>query len=503
MRYFTSPEDLELWVLSNESANEAINKIAEVVGVQDLSVKEGCVGIFDNNLQKEHVKDKKTLDKDTKAAAEALYIALSKYGLTEIQTNGEVKMSDKTSKLKKEAQYRQPGPAITYNRETDNNYNETPWRRDRDQMYGFIHRNPDMVSFNDDPNMVYSGEALWRAYVMDKFTRDYKDDDGRVVGGYINDRFQVFHDVAGNQMELANGERTRRPRPHQYSTERRLEEARGTECEDITPLASSNDMVKLASKDVPSMEGDNIFEMFKDVIDMKEAGIDSEAIICKIAEHYSADVIDVASVHKLAVRQATAHQDILYTASTDGLKKKVVAARNPIDSSSPMVAVSGTKVIPVYTQNGQYSVGSSSSQLSLAQPIRVFPVNGVSFNSAPIYANEQIPEMIGTSGKPTMFFTLSDVSDIADQVMPMDQFQNMLEATSETGLIDENEREIQQLVQNFSKMANPLDKVANEVINETGVQNIEGSEELTNVVDEGIDSMQQAASSTVFEIIEV
>ena len=513
MRYFTSPEDLALWVLSNKNANDAISKIADVIGIADLSIKEGCSAIFNNNLQKERVKDKDGLDKDTKVAAKALYTALSEYGLTEIQKQGEVKMSNKKSDLKKEAQYRQPGPAIVYNRETDNNYNLTPWRRDRDEMYGFIHRNPDMISFSEDPNMVYSGEALWRAYIMDKFTRDYKDESGRVVGGYINDRFQVFHDVAGNQMELANGERTRKPRPHQYSTERRLEEARGEKCKDIEPLASSNDMVKLAAKDAVSSEdkkGINIFEMFKDVVDMKQAGLKDEDIICKIAEHYERNVIDVAAIHKLATRQTTAHQNIIYAASTEDLKKKVEATAKI--SIKPLVAVgdegSPLQIVPVYNQNGVFSAGSSNATAPLTRPIAVFPVEGADINTVPVYASQQIPNVLGTQYPPTMFFTLQDIGAVEESILDQYQFEDMLRASSETGLIDEDQTKIDQVMKTLQESFNPLDQAAKNVVDKANIQEtgIEGAEAVTNLAEqsiEAVDNPTKATRNNAFRIIEV
>lgn len=64
-----------------------------------------------------------------------------------------------------------------------------------------------------DDNKTVCGEALWRANVMDKFSRDYVDEDGRPVGGYIEKRFEVNHNVPEeNRMRLRPGE-TRRDRP--------------------------------------------------------------------------------------------------------------------------------------------------------------------------------------------------------------------------------------------------------------------------------------------------
>jgi hypothetical protein len=74
--------------------------------------------------------------------------------------------------------------------------------------------------------------------MADKFSSDYQDrKTGELVGGYINERFYKFPDAGtpanpdvprdgGNPMMLKPGERSRTPRPHQWSVERRMQEAR-------------------------------------------------------------------------------------------------------------------------------------------------------------------------------------------------------------------------------------------------------------------------------------
>lgn len=495
MRYFTSPEDLALWVLSNKNPNEAISKFFDIIGAEDLSIKEGCVKIFDNNLQKNRSEDKEDLNKEMLSDAKALYISLSKYGITEIKKNGEVKMSKNHNKMKKEAQYRHPGPEITYNRETDNAYNGTPWRRDRDMMFGFIHRNPDMISFGDDPNMVYSGEALWRAYVMDKFYRDYKDENGKVVGGYINDRFHVFPTAGtpdnpdaprdgGNQMELANGERTRKPRPHQYSVERRLEEARGNKCEDITALASSKNMVKLASSefDLKSIDKDDVFNVFKDVIDMRQAGFNDEDIICKIADHYKMDVVDVTALHRLATRQVVAHKNIVYT--TD-VKKKVKTAFSQVDNSKTLVAIPNTKVVLVYgDDSGSFSVQDQAYSFELPKPVAVFPVNGAFVNSSPVFASDFMPQIVYGQYPETKFFVLQDSFDIDSQIMDIERFHEMLLDTMDTGLIDADENQINVFVNDFkNNLPNKENKELNQQNEEQQDFNIEENNQPEEVID--------------------
>lgn len=64
-----------------------------------------------------------------------------------------------------------------------------------------------------DDNKTVCGEALWRANVMDKFSRDYVNEEGEIVGGYLNKRFEINRNVPEeNKMRLKPGE-IRKPRP--------------------------------------------------------------------------------------------------------------------------------------------------------------------------------------------------------------------------------------------------------------------------------------------------
>jgi len=371
MMFFTSPKDLSKWVLSRGEPNLAIQQIVEVIGTPDaLSVKDGCYAIFEANKKEEKDND---ISNDIEES-EALFSVLAKYNITEMTKTSEVNLMNK--KIEKfnhadfpirEAQVTRPPSSPYTGREDDNKYVGTPWRRDRDAIYDFTHRNPDMLSFDDDPNRVYSGEALWRRYIMDKFYRDYKDEKGRVVGGFINDRFKVFHDLGGNQMELANGERTRKPRPHQYSIERRLEEARGQKTEDILPLKSaSNDVriiitgsdespakpsdiryasltedgyVKIPNKDTYTGEIDNVAKAFIDILDMHEAGIDDKEIILKVSNHYRIPIARVAELKAFAYNKKKESKGVLYACDNSKISK--TAAVNPlgVQLGSPQVFI--------------------------------------------------------------------------------------------------------------------------------------------------------------------
>lgn len=212
------------------------------------------------------------------------------------------------------------GSRNKWNRTVEGFNENTPWRVDRDKMYDKTHYYTDAISFNEKPEHTYSGEAIWRMYVMDKFYRDYKDEDGRVVGGYFNDRFQVDHDVSGNQMELADGERTRNPRPHQYSTERRLEEARGNKTTDLAAFAAANaPVVKIASQVDSKRTEDNVYLIFRDLLDMREAGVDYKDMISGTADHYDTSIINVAEIDAFVKKMASKHHGIIY--ESDGMER--------------------------------------------------------------------------------------------------------------------------------------------------------------------------------------
>jgi hypothetical protein len=82
-----------------------------------------------------------------------------------------------------------------------------------------------------DDSRTICGEALWRANVMDKFSRPYKDEDGNWKGGYIEGRFEINRAKVDeeNRMQLKPGER-RLPRPaSQGNLESRMQDMRNKE----------------------------------------------------------------------------------------------------------------------------------------------------------------------------------------------------------------------------------------------------------------------------------
>lgn len=81
-----------------------------------------------------------------------------------------------------------------------------------------------------DDNKTICGEALWRANAMDKYSREYRDEDGNIVGGFLNKRFEINRNVPEEtKMQLKPGE-IRKPRPaSQGNLESRLQDMRNKE----------------------------------------------------------------------------------------------------------------------------------------------------------------------------------------------------------------------------------------------------------------------------------
>ncbi len=81
-----------------------------------------------------------------------------------------------------------------------------------------------------DDNKTICGEALWRAHSMDKYSREYVNADGDIVGGYLNKRFEINRNVPEeNKMRLKPGE-IRKPRPaSQGNLEARMQDMRNKE----------------------------------------------------------------------------------------------------------------------------------------------------------------------------------------------------------------------------------------------------------------------------------
>lgn len=304
--YFTNAEDLGLWVKDRPTADDAAKELIGIMGkdkqVPEDDIVSTCRSIFNGNDQN---------------ASSVLFGILAQHNLTRLQKQAQSQSRQRNGWVR--------GMRNKWNRCVDGFNEGTPWRIDRDKMYDFTHYYTDAITFDEDPNRVYSGEAIWRSYIMDKYSREYQDKDGHWVGGYINDRFYVFPDAGtpanpkvardgGNLLGLAPGERTRKPRPHQYSTERRLEEARGIKTTDLEATASSiKPIAKIASANLPKeRHEDVVYNIFRDSIDMREAGFGYEDMIQKISEHYDVALTSVAQIDATAQRLVQKHSGVFY-----------------------------------------------------------------------------------------------------------------------------------------------------------------------------------------------
>lgn len=80
-----------------------------------------------------------------------------------------------------------------------------------------------------DDAQILCGEAIWRQAVMDKFSRDFKDKDGKWKGGYLRKRFIIQNDDVARPYQLKPGHRCAPIHEDAWSTEKRLQEMRRTE----------------------------------------------------------------------------------------------------------------------------------------------------------------------------------------------------------------------------------------------------------------------------------
>lgn len=70
-------------------------------------------------------------------------------------------------------------------------------------------------------------ETIWRENVMDKYSRPYRDKDGKWVGGYIQKRFEVDKNIPeASNMQLKPGQKRKPILPEYGNTESRLQAAR-------------------------------------------------------------------------------------------------------------------------------------------------------------------------------------------------------------------------------------------------------------------------------------
>lgn len=100
----------------------------------------------------------------------------------------------------------------------------------RQPVSTFICRYHCLDGINVDDHQTVCGEAIWRQSVMDKFSREYRDADGKWTGGYLNKRFETHYDDSiTNPALLKPGQRMAPINEDAWSLEKRLAEMRKTE----------------------------------------------------------------------------------------------------------------------------------------------------------------------------------------------------------------------------------------------------------------------------------
>ena len=382
MEFFTSPDDLRGWIKSKNSSDEAVSALLDISKPSEektqQAISDTCKQIFENQGEED------------KGNASAILFGVLANSIAAIKTAE----GDKNMKIQKVAQ---DSPSMSrqrngwvrgmrnkWNRVVDGFNEGTPWRIDRDKFYNFTHYYIDDLKFDEDPSRVYSGEAIWRMYVMDKFTTEHLNKEGKWVGGYINDRFYVFPTAGtpsnpdaprdgGNQMSLAPGERTRLPRPHQYSTERRLEEARKGDVTDNTVNIKANDMktVKIASSlNVEERKDDKIYNIFRDVLDMEDSGIEFKTILEATSKHYNTTILRVAQIYKAAQKLKAKHEGMIFSYASETLGSSLQSADtwtvlqdvNAVDMSGKTVVIPANSTITKFVES---LVGDSSGNTEL------------------------------------------------------------------------------------------------------------------------------------------
>lgn len=322
MNFFVDEYDLYTWIKKQNSADAAVFSLIN-------ALKEIKSSFYDSDIV-ESVN--KIYNEDLDYANNFLYRLLVGSGLAKEKVKNEERRSAKmkeNGKMKKVAQ----------NQRT-NLYSNMPLRvcpklpavrGDRlISTYNCRFYCLDSITFDDDPDRVYCAETLWRRHIMDKFSREWKNEEGKWVGGYLNERFYKFPDNGtpanpdvpsdhGNQMQLPHGVRTRQARPDEFSYERRLEQRRGNELHSI--LASRKKVIRLASIQDQKNSDDKIFSAFNHILELKEKGLDAEKIISATSKAHKMSIDNTGKLFHFASKLKDRHQGFAYACDSQSIKK--------------------------------------------------------------------------------------------------------------------------------------------------------------------------------------
>lgn len=386
-RFFKSPADLVVWLKKNCSdAPEASSKMITLAGSRDKEqdIVESVRRIFANE--------------DEAGSSSVLFDILSQYEITEPNVkavnenmhkvvaadallNAKEITAETHDKMIKESQVMRQGGE--YQAMPLRVCPKLPKQSSGMQListYNCRHYCLDSLVFDDDPMRVYCAETLWRKHVMDKFSREWKNENGEWVGGYINNRFYTFPTAGtpdnpdvertqGNRMQLAPGERTRKPRPHEFSTERRLEEKRekgSTESITVAPVktaqiktiltvqAESKGFVKLAfSEKTETAPEEQLLDVFGKLVELNNSGFDRETAAAQVIKETGWGVEKVIKLQSIALRKMKVHQADVYSIimgkTTEGTKNHMKEAQ----AAEVLLQAPSDRELPVMTQNGQ------------------------------------------------------------------------------------------------------------------------------------------------------
>lgn len=156
------------------------------------------------------------------------------------------KDNTKSFNFKKQAQHKTYENVVLWGPESRNNVD--PFTGEPTSDWHVFERNKGW-DFRIGDRWDIDFEAFWRENIMDKYSRPYRDEEGKWVGGYIEKRFEVDRwQPEENTYMLKPGEK-RKPRPAELGNmEARLEAYRGNEDKIFNwKNANSNKVNKTAS----------------------------------------------------------------------------------------------------------------------------------------------------------------------------------------------------------------------------------------------------------------
>jgi hypothetical protein len=375
--FFTSSTDLLRWVKENNTSHkEASAKLMSAIGntKHEQDIAETTKRIFSNRnvenaadvlfelLSKYDITSNRIKHAEVEYDKQIVAMALAHYDATQntkIDANaGNTKTVAKNNTvLQKTAQImRQPVAENSTVLQKTAQIMRQPGQYDMDlrvcpklpksvgnrliSTYNCRHYCLDGITFDDDPGRVYCGETMWRKHVLDKFSREWQDPKtGEWVGGYINNRFYVFPDAGtpgnpgvdrcqGNKMSLAPWERSKQPKKHEWSMERRLEEQRSPGSTKSIVLhnvvASAKNTITITGSGNQSsdneLKDDNVSKIFSELIDMNNNGISPSVAIATTSDKYKCPIEKVAILQETAMRKMSSHQADAYRFSQNTLQ---------------------------------------------------------------------------------------------------------------------------------------------------------------------------------------